>query len=563
MDEGNIDDAADIACGTRTGAVIRTVMALSIALGLNAGETSQPVVKVSGGIVQGTSAPPGGAVFKGIPYAQPPLGNLRWREPQAVTPWKGVRDATRFSAACIQNPFGTDNFLAPLAKMYGNPYAPRRIAMSEDCLYLNVWSPEWPPRSSAAVMFWIHGGSNLVGSANESEYDGSALARRGVVVVTINYRLGALGFFSHPELTRESPHHASGNYGLLDQIAALEWVRANIATFGGDPARVTVFGESAGAIDTGLLLCSPLSKGLFARAIMQSGPVFLSLRASPLEKGERFGEKVAEALQASGAHTIDHLRSLAPEAVTTKAIDVTKSAGNPGTVADGWFLRESPGDIFASGRQVAADFVIGQNGREMSAFRVSAESKSSSSGGLDQGASNIIKVFYGRSTPVVLGLYMLDSGLRRTEAADGWLNDVVGACPGMAMASLHARTGHHAYAYQFNREIPGKGQHDLGAFHSLEVPFVFGTLAAWNWLPFEKADYRLSDVLQTYWTNFARTGNPNSADLTGWKEFDDGGQSSLEFGKTGQVRLRNRSAPPFCDVNATDLVERLREYGGS
>jgi para-nitrobenzyl esterase len=384
-----------------------------------------------------------------------------------------------------------------------------------------------------------------------------------VVVVTINYRLGALGFLSHPELTRESPHHASGNYGLLDQTAALEWVRANIAGFGGDPGRVTVFGESAGSIDTGLLVCSPLSKGLFARAIMESGPVFLSLRAAPLDKGERFGEKVAEALGIGGAGAIERLRAVAPEVVAAKAIAQAKSAGDPGTVADGWFLRESPGDLFAVGRQLAADFIIGQNGREMSAFRAGAESSGSASGGVADNAAALVKVFYGKSTPVVLGLYMMDSALHRTEAADSWLNDVVGACPGMVMASLHTQAGHRAYVYQFNREIPGKGQRALGAFHGLEIPFVFGTFAAWNWLPFEPVDHRISEIMQSYWTNFAKTGNPNGATLPGWREFDEGGQSSMQFGRSGEVRLRSRSAPAFCDVNAKSFVARLREHNGS
>jgi para-nitrobenzyl esterase len=310
-------------------------------------------------------------------------------------------------------------------------------------------------------------------------------------------------------------------------------------------------------MNTGLLLCSPLSKGLFGRAIMESGPVFLSLRVSSLEKGERFGEKVAEALGIGGAGAIERLRAVAPEVVTAKAIVMAKSADNPGTVADGWFLRESPGDTFAGGRQLAADFIIGQNGREMSAFRAAAESSGAPSGGVDN-TSDFIKVFYGKSTPLVVGLYMMDSALHRTEAADSWLNDVIGACPGMVMASLHAQAGHHAYVYQFNREIPGKGQRALGAFHALEIPFVFGTFEAWNWLPFEQADHRLSEIVQSYWTNFAKTGNPNGAGLPGWREFEEGGQSSLEFGKSGEVRLRDRSAPSFCIVNTKSFVARLR-----
>ena len=207
-----------------------------------------PIVEVTGGSVRGYLAEPG-AVFKSIPFAAPPVGDLRWREPQPVKPWHGVRDATHYSAACMQNRIGTGVFLAPLARLYGATYPTPDWPLSEDCLYLNIWTPEWPAKEPHAVMLWMHGGSNRIGSGNESGYDGAVLARRGVIVVTINYRLGVLGFFAHPELTRESPHRSSGNYGLLDQIAALTWVRDNIAKFGGDPTRVTVFGESAGAID--------------------------------------------------------------------------------------------------------------------------------------------------------------------------------------------------------------------------------------------------------------------------------------------------------------------------
>ena len=542
--------------------ILPTLIAVTLAVPSTAA-AAPPTVRITTGPLEGSASPSGGATFKGIPYARPPIGNLRWREPQPVAPWKDARDATRFSPACVQNPFGTDNFLVPLATLYGHGYAPRRINMSEDCLYLNVWTPEWPPRASSPVMFWIHGGSNMVGSANESEYDGAALARKGVVVVTINYRLGVLGFFSHPDLTRESPHHASGNYGLLDQLAALEWVRDNIAAFGGDPRRVTVFGESAGSIDTGLLLCSPLAKDLFARAIMESGPVFLSLRAAPLAKGERFGEQLVSAFGIGGAGALQRLRALAPDVLSTKAIDVAKASGNPGIVADGWFLRESPGDIFAAGRQLPVSFIIGNNGREMSAFRASAQSKGAPSSGLDSSAAEIVKVFYGRSTALIFGFYTIDNLLRRTEAADSWLNDVAGTCPGMAMASLHARAGHRAYFYQFNRQIPGQGQRALGAFHSLEIPFVFGNLSAWSWLPFEPIDHQLSEILQSYWTNFAKTGNPNGANLPGWREFDEATQSSLEFEPTGRIRLRTRSAPAFCNVNAGELMERLRDHRGS
>ncbi len=532
--------------------------AFACAICFGAGLENPPTVRVTGGSVAGT-VQSGAGVFKGIPFAQPPVGKLRWRAPQPVEPWKGVRDATHYSAACLQNPLGTGAFLTPLAKLYGRDYPQTRIAMSEDCLYLNLWTPAWPPPPAGApVMVWIHGGSNVMGSGTESSYDGSALARKGVVVVTINYRLGPLGFFSHPELTRESPHHASGNYGLLDQVAALQWVHENISQFGGDPAQVTVFGESAGSIDAGLLLCSPLAKGLMQRAIMESGPVLLAMNAASLEKGEHYGTEVARLLGFSGESAIDQLRALPAETLVDKINQVSKQAGDPGTVIDGWFLTDGPGRTFAQGRELPVDFMIGNNGREMSAFRAAARPGSASPGSASS-TSQAVRVFYGSSTPLVLGLFLIDSTLGRTEAADSWLNDVAGACPEMAMASLHATAGHRAYIYAFNREVPGSGKKTLGAFHSLEIPYVFGALrdAEWNWLPFEAVDSQLSGIVQTYWTNFAKTGNPNGANVPGWAEFDSREQSVMTFSPSGAVELKAHSRPVYCDVDVNDLRQRL------
>lgn len=532
------------------------------ALALTAGAQAETVVRITGGLIRGAeqTPPANGAVFKGIPFAQPPVGSLRWREPQPVLGWTGTRDATRYGPACMQNPLGTSVFLAPLAKLYGHDYPQKKIDMSEDCLYLNIWTSEWPMKHPAPVMFWIHGGSNVMGSGAESSYDGTTLATKGVVVVTINYRLGILGSFSHAQLTRESEHHASGNYGLLDQIAALRWVQQNIAQFGGDPNRVTVFGESAGAIDAGLLLCSPLSNGLMQRVIMESGPVLLDHHPAALAKGEHFGEQLALSLGVSGNNAIEKMRALPAETVVEKSSEKTNAAANPGIVIDGWFLREAPGDLFAQGRELPVDFIIGNNGREMSAFRASsAAGGSSSSAGLDDSAMQTVKIFYGRSATLVVGSFLMDNILHRTEAADGWLNDVIGTCPGMAMASLHARAGHHAYFYLFDREVPGKGQQSLGSFHSMELPYVFGTLRQpmWTWLPFEEADHRLSEVIQGYWTNFAKTGTPNGPNLLEWREFESRGQTAMEFGKKGTVRLLRSSRPTFCDVEAADLKARL------
>ena len=488
-------------------ATLALVLAFAPASASSLPAPSAPIALVSGGSIRGAlDSAEGGAVFKGVPFAEPPVKNLRWREPQPVRPWKGIRDTTRFGAACIQNPFGTGIFIKPLARLYGSSYEPSKIEMSEDCLYLNVWTPEWPPKNAAPVMVWIHGGSNVMGSGSEATYNGAALARNGVVVVTINYRLGALGFFAHPALTRESPHHASGNYGLLDQIAALEWVQASIARLGGDPRRVTVFGESAGAIDAGLLLCSPLAENLVERAIMESGPVLgTAHHPSSLAKGERFGESVARAL---GAGDIAKLREVPPAAVIQAYGETAAREGDPGMVIDGWFLRASPAELFAQGKQLPVDVIVGNNGWEMSAFRAAAPKgvqRSAAGGGSIQRA---VRMFYGGATPLVVGLFAVDSAFDRTEAADRWLNDVILACPEMAMATLNAG-GHRAYVYQFLRSVPGKGQKALGSFHSLELPYLFGAfrLPAWSWLPFEPQDIALGESMRSYWTNFAATGN--------------------------------------------------------
>jgi para-nitrobenzyl esterase len=541
---------------------VRIILVLAFTLpALPSTGQAPPVVRVTGGSLQGAFEPslPGGATFKAIPFAQPPVKDLRWREPQPVQAWKGIRDATRYSASCVQPALGTGRFLKPLAQLYGAVYNPAPIEISEDCLYLNVWTPAWPVKNPIPVMVWIHGGSNVIGSGTESGYDGAALARKGVVVVTINYRLGVFGFFAHPELTSESTHHASGNYGLLDQIAALEWVRRNIAQLGGDPKRVTVFGESAGAINAGLLLCSPLAAGLFQRAILESGPVLsLAHHPAPLNKGERFGEKVARSLGSPG--NLQTLRASSPESVITAARQAAAGGGDPGYVVDGWCLREAPAKIFAEGRQLPVDLMIGNNGREISVFR------GGSGGGENRGlggdsVKETIRMFYGGATPMVTGFFVVDSTLHRTEAADAWINDVVCTCPEMAMSLLQAETGRRAYVYQFLRSIPGKGQKSLGSFHSLELPYVFDAFRKpqWNWLPFEPIDFALGASIQSYWTNFAKTGNPNGPNLPNWPGFEATSQTAMEFTQEGSSLARAHSRPTFCDLDVSALKRRLKE----
>jgi len=251
------------------------------------------------------------------------------------------------------------------------------------------------------------------------------------------------------------------------------------------------------------------------------------------------------------------MRALPAETVIEKSNEKAKTTPNPGVVIDGWFLREAPGDLFAQGRQLPVDFIIGNNGREMSAFRAGTAAGGSSSAGLDDSAMQTVKIFYGRSATLVVGFFLVDNVLHRTPAADSWLNDVIGTCPGMAMASLHASARHHAYFYLFEREVPGKGQQSLGSFHSLELPYVFGALPTWTWLPFQEIDHKLSEVIQSYWTNFAKTGNPNGRNLPEWREFESREQVAMEFGKNGTVALLKRSRPTYCDVDTAGLKARL------
>lgn len=517
---------------------------------------------MTGGAARGYLAAPG-AVFKAIPFAEPPVGALRWREPQPVKPWRGVRNATRYSAACVQNPLGTGVFLGPLARRYGVNYPTPKWNISEDCLYLNIWTAEWPVKEPRAVMLWIHGGSNRIGSGNEPGYNSAELAKHGVVVVTINYRLGALGFFAHPALTRESPHASSGNYGLLDQIAALQWVRDNIAQFGGDPARVTVFGESAGAIDAGMLMCSPLAGGLFGRAIMESGPVLGLAYAHSLRQAERFGERVAtlalrgQPADSAGDSYMQRLRALPAQAILDAAAQASKQEPNPEFVLDGWVLARTPQAVFAAGGQQPVSLMIGNNAREASVFRGASGAPLA----VDQGPLKTLHISFGNMAPIAMAAYVIDTHTGRTAAGDEWLNDALMTCPSAAMATLNAAAGNVSFVYQFRRSIPGKGESDLGSFHSLELPYVFGALhsAAWSWLTFAKLDEGIAAAMQSYWTNFAKTGDPNGSGLPQWRPYRPASDWYMEFGNDGRARPREGGRPTFCDLDVPKLKRRLIE----
>jgi len=468
----------------------------------------------------------------------------------------------------VQDPTGLGPFIQPLAAAYGATYEIEPVSSSEDCLYLNVWAPMWPPRGSLPVMVWLHGGSNALGSGSQSIYDGTSLVAHGVILVTINYRLGILGFFSHPELTAESPHHSTGNYGLLDQLAALKWVRGNIAQFGGDPENVTLFGESAGAIDAGLLMTSPLSAHLFQRVIVESGPPFGLGPIQTRAQAEAVGIKFGKAAPGKSPSPLANLRKLSAPELMQLVNTKFKGASLTSLIVDGWVLPQPPARAFASGAVQKVDLMVGLNGRELSAFRVvaAAGAKAPPNPEKNEGAAQVIRrlaenvhPLYGGWTDAAIAIYLFKAIIDRDRAIDQATNDMLMACPIGAMATLTRAKGPNVFVYKFDRTIPGKGESTLGAFHSLELPYVFDALhdRNWRWLPFTGADDRLSSEIETYWTNFAKRGDPNSPGAPDWPAWENAGGSYLEFTPNGLAVSQQHFAPLFCDLSLDWLRKQL------
>jgi para-nitrobenzyl esterase len=474
------------------------------------------VVHTTAGLIRGVSKPNGGAEFLGIPYAQPPVGDLRWRAPLPAKPWPGVRDASKFGAACPQ----------PLLSGSWNRYDAANS--QEDCLFLNVVTPAWPAAKPFPVMFWIHGGANLGGSGSGDLYNSGTLTQHGVVLVTINYRLGVFGFLAHPALTAESPHHAAGNYGLMDQILALRWVRDNIAAFGGDPNNITVFGQSAGSMDTGMLMTSPLAAGLFAKAIAESGAAFAPPVVS-LAEAERFGIEAATALNvAAGADGIAALRKIAaPDLIAKLGTRASQWHGFSPDV-DGWVLSRPPADVFATGQQAAIPLLIGTTSREFG-----------SSEPLDELRIEITHTTGGLA-PQALALYGLNGDGQGTtdplygSAAVQWNADNLFHCPITTQALWHASARNPTFEYELDHAIPG--QETQGALHSSDLPYVFGYFPTSGNIggTFTETDKRLADLIESYWTNFAKSGDPNSANLPHWPALDKT-QSYLRFTQDGHT----------------------------
>jgi para-nitrobenzyl esterase len=534
-------------------------------------DTKGPLVHLANGTLEGTMSGEI-AVFKGIPFAQPPVGPLRWRPPQPNAPWSGIRDATKPSRPCMQSLQGVDSFIEPLAAAYGVTYSPQQLDPSEDCLYLNVWTPQLQPGVHLPVMVWLHGGSNRVGSGTEPGYDGASLASRGVIVVTTNYRLGVMGFFAHPELTAESPQHSSGNYGLLDQIEALRWVKQNIAQFGGDPENVTLFGESAGSVDATTLMASPLAASLFRRVIAESGPAFGLGPSQNLARMELLGGAVGKEAGGQPGSQLAVLRKLPAAQIAQIQSNLIasrfKGYDPNASIADGWVLPQSPASAFALGKIQQVDLLAGLNAREFSAFRIGAAAaakkspqpanKPSVTEQLKQFA-DVARPLYGDWTNIAVATYAVQILFHGAPAVDQASNDIVAACPIGAEAALTTNTGRRVFVYRFDRSIPGKGEPELGAFHSLELPYVFGTfqVRTFSWLPFTPTDQKLSQIIQTYWTNFAKTGDPNGPGLPHWDSWSTDQESYISFSNSGDAVPQKHFSPMYCHLSPDRLKEEL------
>jgi len=435
---------------------------------------SQPRVTVDAGTLEGSvDSASGVLLFRGIPYASPPAGEWRWRPPQPVASWQGVRPANRLGHNCMQHrPYGDIN-----------PYA---AGISEDCLYLNVWTQSLAGRRP--VMVWIHGGGFFAGFGGEERHNGGPLTRKGAVVVTLNYRLGALGFLAHPALAAESPHHASGNYGLLDQIAALQWVQRNIAKFGGDPTRVTIFGESAGSISVAALVGSPMAKGLFERAILESGTTLGLSHAiggtfsQRRDSAETLGQRLAAAVGVAGtdAAALARFRAVSADTIVAAAVKLAGSPGRPlfWPYVDSYVLTQPVDSALATGVANIVPVIVGSNGDES--------------------------------------------------------QEVFGA-PSRSFARLITSHGAPAYLYQFTRVAEDSVNRTAGAYHSAEITFVFGRSA-----PLQASaghtsyDTPLADAMSDYWVAFATSGDPNGAPAAGrrphWPAYDSVTSAYLELG---------------------------------
>lgn len=487
------------------------------------------------GQFRGTSAD-GLHIFKGIAYAQPPVGELRWRPPQSLPRSQQVQDATAFGPACVQP-------VSPVPNIYSGPPMP----MSEDCLTLNIWAPA--AAHGAAVFVWIHGGALWTGSSRESLYDGTRLARRGIIVVSINYRLGVLGWLAHPQLSAESPQGVSGNYGLLDQIQALKWVRQNIAAFGGDPANVTIAGESAGGLSVLYLMTSPAAHGLFAKAIAESSYMISMPTLKESRHGMVSGEQSGIAL-ATAVHAADiaALRKMDPRTLTNEAA----AAGfGPWGIVDGRILPQQMVSAFDEGHQAHVPVLVGFNSGEARSLRTLVPPVPASAADYEK----TIRDRYADLAPEFLRLY---PGSRMQESMLATTRDALYGWTAERVVRKQTALGLPAYLYLFDHGYPAMDEAGLHGFHASELPYVFGNLhrtpALWPKIPAGPQERALSDAMLDYWSSFARDGRPQAAHAQPWAAFGSKGEY-MHFAQTPQ--LARALLPGMYRLNEEVVCRRL------
>ncbi len=463
-----------------------------------------PYITTESGVISGVSE--GGlSVYKGVPFAAPPVGDLRWRSPVPVAHWTGTRKADAFAPACMQTGVSMPGETPP--------------AVSEDCLYLNIWTPA-KAQERLPVIVWIYGGGFINGSASMPLYWGDRLAHKGVIVVTIAYRLGPLGFLAHPDLTRESPHHSSGNYGLMDQIAALEWIQRNIAAFGGDPKKVTIAGQSSGGMSVSILMASPRAKGLFQRAIGESGGLFEPTQLAPkylLANAERDGEKFAASLNAP---SLQDLRRLPASQLTGNAGGIVHPVIEP------YVLPVSPYEAFTTGQQNDVPLLLGSNADEARALVDVSQVKAAT-------FASDLEHSFGTLPPPLIAAYPYTTDQEAKQARLSLERDLRFGWDMWAWARLQAGTGKSSvYYYSFRQQPPfppGSVYEGWGASHYAELWYVFDHLdqEPWRW---SAADRKVADEISSYWVNFAKSGNPNGPGLPPWPAFANADSKVLYLG---------------------------------
>lgn len=515
-------------------AVLLLIVAALSVTGCGTSETAAlEKVKLDSGPISGLQE--GGIwSYLGIPYAAPPVGELRFKEPQPVDNWKETRACTTYGPACPQN---------DPAEMSGGDTGP----VDEDCLFLNVWTPATSPSDRLPVMVWIHGGGFTTGAGSLALYNGANLASKEVVVVTINYRLGPLGFLAHPALSQENENASSGNYGLLDQIEALKWVQRNISGFGGDAGRVTIFGESAGGISVCDLMVSPLSDGLFQRAISESGPYttasFPSGSIRTLDEAEQTGERFAEVLGVEGEEDpAAALRSASVDDLLNAANEMASPLTGTlkfSPVIDGWVMPEDPAALFSDGKQHPVPLLVGTNADEGTIFAPQVTL---------QEYQALVAFVYRERAPEVLALYPATSDQEAKTSLERLITEMGFAAQARFAAECVSDAGNTSFLYQFTQVVNTPLAAGLGSFHGLEIPYVFGNLDAFRKFGLEPrdSDLALSAAMMDYWTSFAAEGVPRSAKGPSWPAYQPESDQYMELGETITVKSGLYKQP--CDL---------------